>query len=497
MVEKLVHVNGVDLCVETFGDPAEPAILLIGGATSSMDWWEDEFCERLAAGLRFVLRYDSRDTGRSTSYPAGAPPYSQLDLTADAVGLLDAFGLAEAHVVGISMGGGIGQRLGVEFPDRVSSLTLISTSPGGPGGPANPDLPPMSERIQALFAEPAPDPDWSDRAAMTDHMVAGYRPFAGSCPVDQERERELAGRIFDRTTDIAASMTNHWIIEGGDPIRHRLGDVTAPTLVLHGTEDPLFPFGHAEALAREIPGSDLVALAGVGHQMPPRQVWDVVVPAILRHTSGGWERQADRLAAQSLATGSPTGWFERLYQAGVAGETTMPWDRRAPHPLLTEWAHGLRGEGRSALVVGCGFGADAEFVAGLGFETVAFDISDTAVRLVRARFPESPVEYLRADLFEPPAGWQAAFDLVVEIFTVQALPDSVRDKATAAVANLVGPGGTLLAIEAVREDPAVQGPPWPLTRREIESFATGGLTPVRVEEIADPHRWRAEFRRPR
>jgi len=102
--DEIVHANGVDLCVETFGDPTDPAILLVMGSTASMDWWEDEFCARLAAGSRLVIRYDHRDTGRSVSYEPGAPPYTMRDLAADAVGLLDALDLASAHLVGMSMG---------------------------------------------------------------------------------------------------------------------------------------------------------------------------------------------------------------------------------------------------------------------------------------------------------------------------------------------------------------------------------------------------------
>lgn len=284
--DKIVQANGVKLCVEGFGNPADPAILLIGGAASSMDCWENAFCARLAAGPRFVLRYDNRDTGRSVSYEPGVPPYTIRDLGADAVGLLDAFGLARAHLVGISMGGGIAQLLALDHPDRVASLTLISTSPGGPGGPANPDLPPMSEKLHAVFAEPGPQPDWSDRAAVIEYIVDGARPFAGSLSFDEAGLREIAARVVDRTRNIASSMTNHWILEGGgEPLRPRLGAISAPTLVMHGTVDPLFAYGHAVALAKEIPGARLLPLEGMGHEMPPREVWDVVVPAILLHTS--------------------------------------------------------------------------------------------------------------------------------------------------------------------------------------------------------------------
>src|SRR5947208_12320633 len=182
MGEKVLRINGIELCVETFGEPGTPAILLIGGASGSMDWWEDEFCARLEAGGRFVIRYDHRDTGRSTSSPPGEPGYGMPDLVADVVALLDELEVRRAHLVGISMGGGIAQRMAVAHPDRVASLTLLSTSPGGPGGDG---LPPMSPRLQAHFADSGPEPDWADRSAYVDFFLAGERVFAGSLPVDE------------------------------------------------------------------------------------------------------------------------------------------------------------------------------------------------------------------------------------------------------------------------------------------------------------------------
>jgi pimeloyl-ACP methyl ester carboxylesterase len=127
--EKIVRANGVDLCVETSGDPADPPILLIHGAAASLIAWEDEFCERLAAGSRFVIRYDHRDTGRSVSYEPGAPQYTLRDLVADVVSLLDVFDLGSAHLVGRSMGGGIAMLAALDYPDRVASLTLVGTTP--------------------------------------------------------------------------------------------------------------------------------------------------------------------------------------------------------------------------------------------------------------------------------------------------------------------------------------------------------------------------------
>ncbi len=282
--ERMVQANGVGLCIETFGDANDPALLLIGGAAASMDWWEDDFCERLAAGNRFVIRYDARDTGRSVNYPPGEPGYTFRDLAADALGILDALDIEKAHIAGISMGGGIAQLLALEYPDRVATLTLFSTSPVNL---ENADLPPMSSDLEAMFSEPSPQPDWSDRAAVIDYMTEGERAFGGSIPFDEAHVRDIAGHIFDRTNTIASTMTNHWIIDGGDPVKGRLGQVAALTLVMHGTEDPLFPYEHAEALAREVPGARLVPLEGAGHQYPPMAAWDVVIPALLQHTAKG------------------------------------------------------------------------------------------------------------------------------------------------------------------------------------------------------------------
>jgi pimeloyl-ACP methyl ester carboxylesterase len=284
----MVRANGVDLCVETFGDPASPALLLIAGSESPMDWWEDELCERLAAGSRFVIRYDLRDTGQSVTYEPGAPEYTGADLASDVVGVLDALEIERAHLVGISMGGGIAQHVALEHPARVASLTLMSTSPAV--GRAQRNLPPASDELKSFFANPPPPPDWSDRTAVIDYLVAGLRPFAGSFPFDDERSRAVVERIVDRTLNIESSMTNHSLLEEGEPVHGSLDEIEAPTLILHGTEDPLFPYGHAEALAADIPGARLLALEGMGHQMPPRPLWDRVVGAILAHTSTQWDQ---------------------------------------------------------------------------------------------------------------------------------------------------------------------------------------------------------------
>ncbi len=281
--EKIVHTNGVDLCVQTFGSPEAPPVLLIAGAASSMLYWDDEFCARLAAGPRFVLRYDHRDTGRSATCPPGAPDYTPDDLLADAIGLLDAFGIQQAHLVGLSMGGGLAQLAAFSHPDRVASLTLIATSPAGPA--ANSELPSMSEQVQAEFAAVA-EPDWADRMAVIDYLVELERLCAArSVPFDLAGMRSVMTRVVDRSQEVR-SMLNHFMVLGGDAPRHRLGEITAPTLVLHGDEDPVWPHPHGAALAAEIPGARLVTLPQVGHEWP-RRAWTLAVPVILRHTGEG------------------------------------------------------------------------------------------------------------------------------------------------------------------------------------------------------------------
>jgi pimeloyl-ACP methyl ester carboxylesterase len=281
--QRIIEANGVTLCVDTTGDAADPAILLISGMGASMDWWEEGFCQRLAAGGRFVIRYDHRDTGRSVSYPAGAPGYTGADLAADVTGVLDALGRRRAHLAGISMGGALAQQVALAHPDRVDSLVLFSTSPAVSCGA---ELPPMSEDLRAYFAAEVPRPDWAERAAVIDYIADYERRLEGAEYFDEAHVRALVARIVDRTTDVAASMTNHALAEEGGLVRGRLDEIAVPTLVIHGTADPLFPFGHGEALARGIPRAELLPLAGVGHQVPPRPWWTPVIAAMLRHTSG-------------------------------------------------------------------------------------------------------------------------------------------------------------------------------------------------------------------
>ncbi len=226
-------------------------------------------------------------------------------------------------------------------------------------------------------------------------------------------------------------------------------------------------------------------------------------------STDGRRRIGDVIAA-SLARGDATGWFEELYLAAATGEVEVPWDRPIPTHPLDEWARRRgAGTGQRAVVVGCGLGRDAELLAQLGYATTAFDVAPSAVEQARQRHAGSAVMYVVADLMDLPEAWRGAFDLVVESITVQSLPLGMRTRAVAQVGSLVAPGGTLLVVSNVREGPADEafvndGPPWPLDRAEIETFAAPGggtvFEVVSVDLVLDPVdpqvvRWRAEFRR--
>jgi len=178
---------------------------------------------------------------------------------------------------------------------RKSGLTLVSTSPAGPG--EGPPLPGPEPHVARTFTSPAPEPDWHDRDAVLADRVEAERPYAGSLGFDEPRVRRSAALEIDRTTDMAASMTNHFVLDDDAwPAGARLHDVRVPTLVLHGTNDPLFPLEHGQALARLIPAAQLVELAGVGHQQPPPERWDVALHALLEHTAGALNRPGTRFS---------------------------------------------------------------------------------------------------------------------------------------------------------------------------------------------------------
>jgi pimeloyl-ACP methyl ester carboxylesterase len=288
VAERVVKANGVDLCTEPFGDPADPPVLLVMGIGGSMLWWEEGFCRLLAGGGRFVIRYDHRDTGRSVTYEPGNPPYTGSDLVTDAVGVLDAYEIAAAHVVGVSAGGGFAQLLALGSPDRVLSLVLISTSPATPGERS---LPATTERFSGFLA--SAEVDWSDQGSVIEYLVGYERMLAGGARAfDETAWRELVRRDVERARDIAASQ-NHTMIPEGDVPSEPISSIAVPTLVIHGTADPMFPIEHGAALAAVIPGARLMPLEGAGHGVE-RADWESIVHAILEHTAAAPQRQRTR-----------------------------------------------------------------------------------------------------------------------------------------------------------------------------------------------------------
>jgi pimeloyl-ACP methyl ester carboxylesterase len=278
LAERIIEANGVELCTEAFGDPADAPILLIMGIGASMLWWEEDFCWMLAGAGRFVIRYDHRDTGRSVTYEPGRPEYTGADLTADAVGVLDGFGIPAAHLVGVSAGGGIAQEVALDSADRVLSLILISTSPATP---SDHDLPPPTPEFGRFVA--TAEVDRSNPDSVIEYLVDYSRILAGGeRAFDETRVRELVRRDIERARDFAA-VQNHNLMSHGEGSPKPLSSITSPTLVIHGTADPMFPIEHGEALAEEIPGARLLRLEGAGHGVD-RADWEVVVEAILEHT---------------------------------------------------------------------------------------------------------------------------------------------------------------------------------------------------------------------
>lgn len=279
MSERMIDTDGVELCTEPFGDPSNPPVLLIMGTGASMLWWEEGFCRILAEGGRFVIRYDHRDTGRSVTYELGRPGYTGVDLVGDAVGVLDAYEIPAAHVVGVSAGGAIAQLLALDHADRVLSLVLISTSRAVAGGR---ELPPPTEEFVRYVS--TAQVDWSQAASVIEYLVEYSRVLAGGRRLfDETAARDLVRRDVERAHDFAA-VRNHDSLQDGEQTREPLSSIAVPTLVIHGTADPMFPFGHGEALAEEIPAARLLALEGAGHGVDQVD-WETIVRAILKHTA--------------------------------------------------------------------------------------------------------------------------------------------------------------------------------------------------------------------
>ena len=289
MAERMIEANGVELCTEPFGDPSDPAILLVMGTGGSMLWWAEGFCRMLADGRRFVIRYDHRDTGRSITYEPGRPGYTGDDLVADAAGVLDACAIPAAHLVGVSAGGAFAQLLALDFPDRVLSLVLISTSPALA---VERGLPPPTEDFGRFMA--TVELDRSNPESVTNYLVDYMRVLGGGQrPFDESAARELAHREVERASNFAAAQ-NHDVLADEGRSRGALSTIEVPTLVIHGTADPMFPIEHGEALAAAIPGARLLPLDGAGHGVD-RADWEAIVRAILNHTAADDDDSRQRL----------------------------------------------------------------------------------------------------------------------------------------------------------------------------------------------------------
>jgi pimeloyl-ACP methyl ester carboxylesterase len=269
-----VHVNEVDLGIESFGEDDAPLVLLAGGTT--MLSWPDALCERLAAGGRHVVRYDLRDSGESTMTDPQAPAYTLRDLAADAAGLADVLGEGPAHLAGIGVGGMVAQVAVLDRPGAFSALTLVGTRPVAPGPPDD-DLPDHDQATMGrLFTRPMPD--WTDREAVTEFVAAGAE-ILGDDPV---AAGAIAGRVWDRTpgTTPSAQMANQLgmvfsRLDCTPRWRERLPEIEVPTLVVHGRRDRFFPVGNGEAIAREIPGARLLVLEDAATRIPDPAVGEV------------------------------------------------------------------------------------------------------------------------------------------------------------------------------------------------------------------------------
>jgi pimeloyl-ACP methyl ester carboxylesterase len=300
MAESFCRVGDIEICFETFGDPADPAVLLVMGLGTQMLGWHEDFCKDLAGRGFHVIRYDNRDIGRSTILSSAPVPtlgqivrrdkraasYTLAEMAADGVGLLDHLGIERAHIVGVSMGGMIAQTIAARRPERVLSLTSIMSSTGSRwrGQPAL--------RTYRQFLRPVS----TDRATYIAQTAALF-DIIGSPGFDRADEdlRSLLGAMYDRGHD-PGSVTRQLaaILASGDrtaELRH----ITAPTLVIHGTADKLVAPSGGRATARAIPGARLLMIEGMGHDLP-RGAWPQLIDAIVENT-----RRAARAGAATAA----------------------------------------------------------------------------------------------------------------------------------------------------------------------------------------------------
>jgi pimeloyl-ACP methyl ester carboxylesterase len=291
--------GGITLCYETYGDPADPAALLIMGLGAQMVAWQQDFCEGLAERGLFVVRFDNRDIGRSTHlqgpppsllellrYSAASTRYMLADMAQDTAGLLDELEIDSAHVIGASMGGMIAQTLAVRHPTRVRSLVSIMSSTGGRrvGRPA------LSS--YAIFLRKAPH----ERAAFIAHAERLFAKIGSrGIPQDTEGVRRIAALSFDRELDRTGTGRQLAAIIASGDRSAELATVTTPTLVIHGSVDPLISPSGGRATARAIPGARLEIVEGMGHDLP-RVLWPRLIDAFAAH-AGAADLAIDSAAA--------------------------------------------------------------------------------------------------------------------------------------------------------------------------------------------------------
>ena len=294
MAERTIQGNGIEIWTEDFGRASDPLILLIMGASGQGILWRDEMCQALAGGGRYVIRYDNRDVGQTTCFDFEKDPYTVGDMARDAVALLDAYGIDKAHAVGASMGGMIGQTLAIEHPERLHTLTSIMSSPAGGAvaqaiageGTGEEALPaPEPELIELVIRQTQSPPTTRDQKIA--NKVDLFRVLAGSLGSFDEKETlALFTREYERARDWDAQQNHGLAVQASPDRRAALANVATPTLVIHGTEDKILPYGHGVATAQAIPGAELLTIEGMGHDFPEPAA-ERMQAAILEHTARG------------------------------------------------------------------------------------------------------------------------------------------------------------------------------------------------------------------
>ncbi len=268
--------NGIEIEYETMGDPSARPLLLIGGLADQLIHWDNELCRDLSQRGHYVIRFDNRDAGLSTKSAQAASPYTLDDMADDAAGLLDALAIRKAHICGASMGGMIAQTVTIRHPSRVLSLISIYSTTG------NKDLPPPRPDVLEFLLAPAP----SEREAYIEHMAALFRVMAGpGFPFDEAWTRMITAKAYDRCFCPEGTGRQLLAIMNQANRKKALASVTVPTLVIHGTDDPVVPVEAGIDTAEAIPGAELMLIEGMGHDLPHGGAWPRIVEAISAHTS--------------------------------------------------------------------------------------------------------------------------------------------------------------------------------------------------------------------